>query len=494
MPKKAPICVALSLVLTAGLPLAQNSAGAVAGGAGSESAQADGVEIPKTPAGRQMTDLLFAVESGNYKDYITHNFKREFLEAFPMERHLEFFREIRIMHGGFTVHAIERSSDYEIVVLARSSKRDVWRRLDMTVESEPPHKVAAFGIEEAMWPAEESEVVALESESEVIAHVQMELKEMAERDQLSGAVLIAKNGEPLFRRAYGQASLEFAVPNRPDTKFNIGSINKSFTSMAIAQLLERGLIDLDERIGEYLSDLPDDWGEKITIRHLLTMRSGLGHYWNEDWERRFAKIRTVDDLMDVIVKTPLQFEPGSSRQYSNSGYVVLGALIERVTGQSYYEYVRENIFEPAGMENTDSYELDQIVPNLARGYTENRSDDPYLGNARQNNFFLHSVKGSPAGGGYSTVDDLNRYVEALKRNALAGQEYTNMVLGMFENAEDPRKRPAGIGVAGGASVGINAIVEADFPSGYTVIVLSNYDPPTAKKLGLKFMRMLRAVE
>lgn len=494
MRKKAPVCIALSLMLAAGLLSAQNSAGVGAAAAGIESTQADDVEIPETPAGRQLAELLMALESGNYKDYITQNFSREFLDAFPMERHLEFFRQVHIMHGGFTVQAIERSSDYEIVVLAKSSKRDVWRRLDMAVESEPPHKVAAFGIEEAMSPAEESEVPVLESADEVIAHIQMELKEMAGRDEFSGAVLIAKDGEPLFRRAYGQASLEFAVPNRPDTKFNIGSINKSFTSMAIAQLLERGLIGLDDRIGKYLSDLPDDWGEKITIRHLLTMRSGLGHYWNEDWEQRFAKIRTVDDLMDVIVKTPLQFDPGSSKQYSNSGYVVLGAIIEKVTGQSYYDYVRENIFEPAGMENTDSYELDQIVPNMARGYTVNRSDHPYLGKARQNNFFLHSVKGSPAGGGYSTVDDLNRYVEALKSNALAGEEYTNMVLGMFENAEGPRERPAGIGVAGGAPVGINAIVEADFPSGYTVIVLSNYDPPTAVKLGLKFIRMLRAVE
>ena len=142
------------------------------------------------------------------------------------------------------------------------------------------------------------------------------------------------------------------------------------------------------------------------------------------------------------------------------------------------------------MTNSDSYELDPIVPNIARGYTSNRSDSPYQGNELQNNLFLHSIKGSPAGGGYSTLDDLNSYVEALKANKLASETYTNMALGMFENEDNPENRPEGLGIAGGANVGINAIVEADFESGFTVIVLSNYDPPVAEELGIKFMKML----
>ncbi len=481
MTRSAPLVPFLALMMVAGSSLV-----------GPSSATGEAA-LPDTPAGRQFAAFLTALESGDHETYIKQNFSKGFLNAFPLERHLDFFREMQVLNGGFTVGSVEESSDYRIVVLAKAKKRDAWRRLDMAVEPEPPYRVAAFGVEDAASPDEEAQVPEVESQSEALKYIRETLEEKARADEFSGAVLVAKDGEVLFRRAYGEASKEFSVPNGPDTKFNLGSINKFFTSLAIAQLLEKGRVGLDDPIGKYLPDLPDGWGEKITVRHLLTMRSGLGHYWNEEWESKFAKIRTIGDLMDVVVKGSLDFEPGTRKQYSNSGYVVLGAIIESVTGTSYYDYVRENIFEPAGMADTDSYEVDQIVPNLARGYTQNRSETPYNNNRLQNNFFLHSVKGSPAGGGFSTVEDLNRFVEAMKNNKLAGERYTNMVLGMFENADSPEKRPRGIGIAGGASVGINAIVEADFPSGYTVIVLSNYDPPTAQRLGIRFMKMLRGL-
>jgi CubicO group peptidase (beta-lactamase class C family) len=451
----------------------------------------DEVALPNTPAGMQLKALLYALETGGHEEYITTHFNDEFLSAFPMGDHLGFFKDVRAMHGGFLVRSIQKSTEYEIAVLAKSKKRDAWRRIDMTVEPEPPHKVARFGIDMAKSPEMEAETPTPGSEEEVLEYAGRSLAEMTQKGEFSGAVLIARNGVPLFRRAYGEASKEFGVPNRPDTRFNIGSINKAFTGMAIAQLIEDGRIGLDDKIGKYLSDLPDDWGEKITVWHLLTMRSGLGHYWNAKWQSKFAEIKTVDDLMEIVVESELDFEPGTKKRYSNSGYVVLGAIIEKVTGRSYYDYIRENVYAPAGMESTDSFELDQIVPNIARGYTANRSSSASQGKDLQNNLFLHSIKGSPAGGGYSTVDDLNSYVEALKGNKLAAEKYTNMALGMFEKPDDSESRPKGLGIAGGANVGINAIVEADFESGYTVIVLSNYDPPVAEELGIRFMKMLQ---
>ncbi|NIR46996.1 beta-lactamase family protein, partial [candidate division KSB1 bacterium] len=198
--------------------------------------------------------------------------------------------------------------------------------------------------------------------------------------------------------------------------------------LAIAQLLEDGKINLQDKISTYLPDFPKDIAEKVTIEHLITMKSGMGHYWNDRYWANYTKIRTVDDLMAIIKDEPLDFEPGTKRRYSNSGFIVLGAIIEEVTGQSYYDYVRENIYEPAGMTNTACYEMDQIVPNLAIGYTVNRSKSPYNDNKLQNNLFLHAIKGSPAGGGYSTLDDLFSYAKALKANKLAGRNYTNLVL------------------------------------------------------------------
>jgi len=449
------------------------------------------VQLPDTPAGQQVQKFLHALDSGEYETYIKENFSEQFLKDYPMTEHLGFFRQMSMMHGGFRIHSIEKSTEDEFVFIGKSKKMDAWRRLLFEIESEPPYRVSGLGIEMAAPPEGMDRIEKKLTEKEILEFAESELQKMAESDDFSGAVLIAKNGKALFRKAYGMASKRFNIPNNIETRFNIGSINKSFTGMAIAQLLEKGKIHLDDKLDKYLPDFPKEIAAKVTIRHLLTMRSGMGSYWNDEWETKWAKIKTVEALIEIIRKIPLDFEPGTQMQYSNSGYAVLGAIIEKVSGQSYYDYVRENIFMPAGMPNTDSYELDQIVPNLAIGYTANRSENPYKNNKLQNNLFIHSVKGAPAGGGYSTLDDLLNYVEALKQNKLAGAKYTNMNLSMFRNLENPDKRPPAIAIAGGAPVGINAFVGALIEDGYTVVVLSNYDPPTAQMFGMKITKMLR---
>ncbi len=446
-------------------------------------------ELPDTPAVMQFKKFLTVIESGDHEKYIKENFTDEFLNTFPMSDHLDFFRQVSMMHGGFKVHTIIESSENKLVVVAQSN-RGRWREIEFVTEASPPYKVAGMGMEMAIPPDELKKSVKSMTEKEILEFVENKLNKMLEADEFSGAVLIAKNGKPLFKKAYGMASKRFSVLNNVDTKFNIGSINKSFTQMAIAQLLEKNKIEIDETIGKYLADFPEEIAEKVTIKHLLTMKSGMSSYWNDEWQTKWATIKTVDELIEIIKKIPLDFEPGTSRRYSNSGYVVLGAIIEKVTGQSYYDYVRENIYKPAGMENTDSYELDQIVPNLAIGYMQNQAENPYNSSKFQNNLLAHSVKGSPAGGGYSTLDDLLKYAEALQKNQLAGTKYTNLVLGLFQNTESPDKRPRGFGIAGGAPVGINAMVKTDFKSGYTVIVLSNYDPPVASDLGRSIFELL----
>lgn len=454
-------------------------------------AQEQAVALPDSPVGKAFAAMLQAIETGEHEKYIRTYFAERLFERFTMQDHLDFFGQMQRMHGGFAVtdKSIKQATEYEFVAVVKSKNRDAWRRFELAVAPEPPHKLVSLGVDMAEEPSGEPPLPAMTG-TQILEYVQQDLTQRAENDAFSGAILIAQNGQPLLQQAYGMASKEFSVPNKIDTKFNIGSINKSFTQMAIAQLLEAGKIALDDPLSKYRPDFPKQIAEKVTIWHLLTMRSGMGSYWNDEWQAKWATIKTVEDLISIIKKVPLDFEPGTRRQYSNSGYVVLGAIIEKVTGQSYYDYIRERVYQPAGMHNTDAYELDQIVPNLARGYTQNRSKKPYKAKVLQNNLFLHSVKGSPAGGGFSTLGDLNRYIEALKNNTLAGEKYTNLALGRFEDDGSGESRPSGIGIAGGAPVGINAALEADFESGYTVIVLSNYDPPGAEEVALKSMRML----
>lgn len=315
------------------------------------------------------------------------------------------------------------------------------------------------------------------------------LEKQTAEGKFSGVVLIAKDGVSAFHKAYGFASKRFKVPNKPDTKFNIGSINKMFTSVAILQLCEQGKLILDDPIGNYLSGFPFDVSENVTVRHLLQHRSGWGHYWeDETYLATWTDLRTIDDYIEFIKDTPLGFEPGTSEQYSNTGFVVLGAIVEKVSGQSYYDYVREHIYKPAGMDHSDSYEMDMPVENLAIGYTNMSPFGPEEGYQREN-IFLHSAKGTSAGGGYSTAEDLLKFDMVLRNDLLLSPSYTDLLFNRFNEPEEPRSRSGRIGFAGGAP-GINGILEMNFDSGYTVIVLSNYDPPVAMDLAPEIMDMV----
>jgi len=444
-----------------------------------------------TPAFEQFEVFLDCFNTGKHEEYIKSKFSQGFLASHSLADHLRFFKMIQEMDGGFVIEKFGKSTDYEIVAIVKSKKREVWHRLTFVTESVPPYKVALLSIRQAPRPSAEENMIKGSTEEEVLNNLVKKLEAMEQGNEFSGAVLIVKDDKQIFKQAYGMASKEFDIPNTVTTKFNIGSINKSFTQMAIAQLMEKNKIKLDDPIVTYLSDFPADISNKVTIRHLLTMTSGMGSYWNDEWRTKWAEIKTVQALIDVIKKVPLDFEPGTQQRYSNSGYVVLGAIIEKVSGQSYYDYVRQNIFIPAHMTDTDSYELDQIIPNLAIGYTRNLSASPYNQNKFQNNLFLHSIKGSPAGGGYSTLDDLYKYVIALKKNKLAGPKATNLVLRLFQNIDEVDVEVTDFRIAGGAPIGINAMLYSDFVSGYTVIVLVNCDPPIAIETAQEIMTRLQ---
>ena len=319
------------------------------------------------------------------------------------------------------------------------------------------------------------------SATELVGKLGQYLEEITAKDEFSGVALLAKDGTPIFQHAYGLASKEYAVPNNVDTKFNIGSINKVFTRVAIGQLLEEGKIaSIDDKLEKYLPDYPNhEAASKVTLRQILNMQSGIGDFFGA----RFAKsakdeFRTIADFLPLFAGEPLAFEPGTKRQYSNGGYIVLGAVVEKISGRSYYEYVREKIFMPLGMQNTDFYEADVPTANLATGYSGNGGDSK---SPRRNNIYTRPVKGSSAGGGYSTASDLLKFANAI--------EARKVRVPVFE--EGVPKSPnalfgimKGVGAAGGAP-GINAVLETALPGGYTIVVLSNYDPPAAEAVSEK---------
>jgi CubicO group peptidase (beta-lactamase class C family) len=174
-------------------------------------------------------------------------------------------------------------------------------------------------------------------------------------------VLLAKDGKPIFEKAYGMASKSYGAANRTDTKFNLGSIDKVFTKVAIGQLIQQGKIaSIDDKLIKYLPDYANkEAAEKITLRQIVNMQSGIGDFFGPTFEKTAKdQFRTISDYLPLFTPEPLQFEPGTKQKYSNGGYIVLGAVIEKLTGKTYYDYVRENIFQPLGMDDTDFSRVD----------------------------------------------------------------------------------------------------------------------------------------
>jgi D-alanyl-D-alanine carboxypeptidase len=233
------------------------------------------------------------------------------------------------------------------------------------------------------------------------------MAEFVRPDEFSGVVLIAKDGKPVFRKAYGLANREWNVPNVATGKFRIGSMTKAFTATAILQLQEAGKLSIDDPISKYYAAAPASW-HAVTLRHLLTHTSGIPSY--TDLPNFFAEQSRLDRTPEEIIKltqdAPLQFVPGSKFSYDNTGYIILGYVIEKVSGQTYADYVRQHILAPLGMKDSGYDVSETVLPQRAAGYANSPSG---VTNAP----FLSMTLPFAAGSIYSTVDDLLTWDQAL---------------------------------------------------------------------------------
>lgn len=324
-------------------------------------------------------------------------------------------------------------------------------------------------------------------DAEIVKQLEAYADALARDGRFSGAIAITKRDKPWLQRAWGLASRAWNAPNRPDTRFNLGSMNKMFTAVAIGQLLERGKLSLDDKVGKHLPDLDNPAvRNKVTIRHLLTHSSGLGSFFNDEFEAKKLHIREVRDYLPIIAHEPLAFEPGAKASYSNSGFILLGAIVEAASGENYFDYIRDHIYAPAGMRDSDCYDLATDPPNLATGYTRIGPDGkPDPANRWWSNIFLHVVRGGPAGGGYATAPDMLRFAAAL-RNAVLLKPATlaEFTTGKIELAPGARYAYGfsdtsvhGHRIVGhsGGFPGINSNLDIFWNDGWAVVVMSNID-------------------
>lgn len=428
---------------------------------------------------REVVDMIDTADVDAIRTYVDSAFAPS-MKRLPLEAHLGFFLGERSASGGVDFDAIQQNSGGVAVARLRGRTTGDWRALAVRVEAEPPFRISGIASRPPEIPpgAARPPPTTDAARADALADY---VRRLADADIFSGAVLLAKDGEVLWSGAFGEANKDFGAPNAIDTKFNLGSMNKMFTAVAIAQLVERGELAFGDPLSKYLPDFPDpESAGKIRIEHLLTHTSGLGSYFNDAFQHGArGQWRTVDEFMTLAEDDSLAFEPGTSWSYSNTGFLVLGKVIEVVTGRDYHDFVRENIYEPAGMTNTAAYELDYVTPNLAVGYDKTWTADGEM--RYRNNLFQHVVRGGPAGGGYSTVGDLMRFAEALMGGRLVGEEYVELLTSPKPELSSPaygygfgaREDSEIVGHSGGFP-GISSNLDVFTESVYVAVVMSNY--------------------
>jgi CubicO group peptidase (beta-lactamase class C family) len=458
----------------------------------------------------RLVDTLNTADQETYRSFVTANWARSALAERDSERRAAALAQIFTDTGGFAdIRIVDRTPAY-VLARARARVTDIPYCLRLhRVHDQDREFATDFSAREVlpMGPP-----LRTPSPREVREVVHALATRYAARDLFSGVILIAHDRDIVMRKAYGRASVTPPAPMRIGTRLSVASIGKMFTGVAIAQLADAGKLSLDDTIGILWPEYPDaDVREHVTIRQLLTHTSGLGpgdYYDHPRYGELWQTLRSVQDYLGLVVGTPRGGKPGDY-SYSNSGYILLGAIIERLSGQPYYEYVREHIFEPAGMSRSLYAAWDEPTPDVARPLSNfyPLGENAYAYRLGPFNPRVEMPpRGGPQGGAHVTADDLFSFARALRGGRLISPaRFQEMVA-----AGSPPGAGAG-GLAGDVREGLGVeVVElnghtffghtgGDFgvasllywypDSGYTTVLLSNRDPRAARVLA-NFMRAL----
>jgi CubicO group peptidase (beta-lactamase class C family) len=380
------------------------------------------------------------------------------------------FEKIRTDFGKLTFQGARRSGPEAPLDLQVTGANGATGTISLELDSGRPPRIANINVQKG-GPTEHPGAAGVPpppihgrmTPDELTQALDGYLSRLAADEVFSGAALVAKGDAVMFQKAYGTANRADRIPNTIGTRFNVGSINKAFTRIAIEQLVAQGLLADTDTLGKFFPEYPQAASRSATVQQLLSHTAGIADFFGPEFAQAPKDhFRSNADYFRFVSARPPLFAPGARNQYCNGCYVALGAIVERVSGMPYERYVATHVFTPAGMMQTGYPQTDAIESHVAVGYTRRTSDGQL-----RSNVYLHGAAGSAAGGGYSTVGDLFAYVRASRAGTLPGSE---------------------AGIAGGAP-GTSAVVEAG--GDWTVVVLTNLDPPAGERVGVAIMRALQ---
>ncbi len=422
--------------------------------------------LPGSPTGQRLGSLLNLLREKDTeaaRQYVSEVLDDGFRESSGADSLVAFLESMFETIDGFTLDDIDRQpgGDAHAVLGTPDGKATL---LVIAVAEAAPHLVQ--GLTFRPYDQQVDAVPPIES----IEAADRYLQELADADKYGGVLAIMVHDEVVFTKGYGLARLETedepAVGADPTILFNVGSITKDFTRVAVLKLVSQGKLRLDDTVGQHLNGFKPEVADHVTVKHLLDFTSGLGDYHQHpDFRVSLAEPTRLERVIDMIRDSDLAFEPGTREMYSNSGYAVLGAIVQAASGVDYYRYVESEVFAPAQMRNSRFLERDD--PRVAIGYTRMGS-----GELESNRAYL-PLKGTPAGSSYSTVGDLLRFQQALHSD-------------LFGIGGDKER----FGCFAGGGPGVNA-VRCAHESGLTLAMVSNVDEGIAEKVGVQLFRTLR---
>lgn len=333
--------------------------------------------IPDTPAGKRVKESLNIIDSGDMtqiQDYISTQFTRNFIKKFGKERLFDVYYGFYEKYKGLEFHKVRESSTHRFVGIFSCRQTGSAYLFGLIVLSRPPHKIQGMIIFPMTHPDQQESLESL-TDKEKVEMLESYLDILGDSDVFSGSILLAKNGRVILKRAYGLANRQANVHNQIETRFNLASLNKMFTAVAVAQLCEQGKISYNDPVEKYIDS---EWispkiSKNVRIMHLLSHTSGIRISKKDDnlkyLEESIAnKFRRIGDYKSLTRGAFLKTDPGKEFSYSNIGFHLLGPIIEKVSGEEYYDYVQVHIFDVARMEDTGFDEVDQPDSDIAWGF------------------------------------------------------------------------------------------------------------------------------
>lgn len=393
------------------------------------------------------------------------------------ERLLEQLDRVARMYAPLDYHHTELVAR-SVHVYARSGKAQRWLDFQFRFEPETPFKLAQL-----VFVAEVSEPVYLPNgdigQRETLEWLSSYIDKLVAADDLYGSILIARGDQAIYERVFGFADARHRRMVTVGTRFNLGSGNKMLTALSIMILASQGKLNLSDPVGRYLPDFPDyGFQQKATIRHLLSHTSGTDDYLTAEYKKHWGKFTELVQVLPYVYDDSLQFAPGASYHYSNSGYLLAGLIVEKASGRNYFDFVREHIYEPLGMKKTDSYLRNDTTANLAY---------PLTREGKAWKVAPIGLRGTSAGGGYSTTRDMLRFVRGFVDGKIVSSATAATMLA--PGYSDPElssgyglgfmlwESPGGRRSFGheGIAPGVNSLVRYFPDQDLTLVIFSNQD-------------------